>query len=349
MSIDELRVRKRELLARKKYELERQARGEGDNLALFMVREELLDVNDQLKALTAGRRRNGVRTAASDYTLDRRQYQLWRQADITLDDGIEDTRSRMKAAAIRGLDLLTPNQREIMELHLAGYSRNEIADSLGVARSTVSRTIARARKHLRQAAEQAMTAARLQNEESAADLADPAAANAVMLALTPKQTVYFYLYYSEWLTLREIQALTGTDFTVISRALRRALRNIETLLGGQDTVLKHPEALDELAFQAFCELKQHPELVPERLPMPPPYRPRGEAARHGSSPPGPPVRLSRIRILRDRQRRGTPGKFLSALLERLEDQTGHEVFLWLKAVFSALRQRIQKCRKGETI
>ena len=38
MTIEELRVRKRELLARKKYELDLQARGEGDNLALFMVR-----------------------------------------------------------------------------------------------------------------------------------------------------------------------------------------------------------------------------------------------------------------------------------------------------------------------
>ena len=54
-NIEALRARKRELLARKKYELELQARGEGDNLALFMVNEELLDVNDQLRALTSGR------------------------------------------------------------------------------------------------------------------------------------------------------------------------------------------------------------------------------------------------------------------------------------------------------
>ncbi|WP_297294368.1 hypothetical protein [uncultured Oscillibacter sp.] len=37
MTIDELRARKRELLARKRHELELQARGEGDNLALFPV------------------------------------------------------------------------------------------------------------------------------------------------------------------------------------------------------------------------------------------------------------------------------------------------------------------------
>lgn len=45
MTIDELKARKQELMARKKYELELQERGEGDNMALFMVNEELLDVN----------------------------------------------------------------------------------------------------------------------------------------------------------------------------------------------------------------------------------------------------------------------------------------------------------------
>ena len=51
MTIDELKARKRELMARKKYELELQERGEGDNFALFMVNEELLDVNAQLRAI----------------------------------------------------------------------------------------------------------------------------------------------------------------------------------------------------------------------------------------------------------------------------------------------------------
>ena len=51
MTIDELKARKQELMARKKYELELQERGEGDNMALFMVNEELLDVNAQLRAI----------------------------------------------------------------------------------------------------------------------------------------------------------------------------------------------------------------------------------------------------------------------------------------------------------
>ena len=98
MTIEELRVRKRELLARKKYELDLQARGEGDNLALFMVREELGDVNDQLRALTAGRRQRGGQTAA-DYTKDRQQYLDWRREDTALDGEIGEGRARLAARA----------------------------------------------------------------------------------------------------------------------------------------------------------------------------------------------------------------------------------------------------------
>ena len=97
MTIEELRARKRELLARKRHELELQARGEGDNLALFMVREELGDVNDQLRALTAGRRQRGGQTAA-DYTKDRQQYLDWRREDTALDGEIDEGRARLTAA-----------------------------------------------------------------------------------------------------------------------------------------------------------------------------------------------------------------------------------------------------------
>ena len=100
MTIDELRARKRELLARKRHELELQARGEGDNLALFMVREELGDVNDQLRALTAGRRQRGGQTAAADYTKDRQQYLDWRREDTALDGEIDEGRARLTAVCL---------------------------------------------------------------------------------------------------------------------------------------------------------------------------------------------------------------------------------------------------------
>jgi len=343
MTIEELRVRKRELLARKKYELDLQARGEGDNLALFMVREELGDVNDQLKALTAGRRQRGGQTAASDYTKNRQQYLDWRREDTALDGEIDEGRARLKAAAVHGLDLLTPRQREKFELYLSGRNIPEIAGDLGVNKSTVSRSIALAKKKLREETERAMTEARLRGDSARVDLMDPAALKAVMLALTPKQMVYFYLYYSEWLTLREIGELTGTDHAAISRTLRRALRNIGTLLGGQDTVLENPEALDELAYQAYCELDLHPEFVPEGVQMPQAAAPRKRREQKGPSRVPAMADISvLVRGRYSRKKRKPPGKLLSALLTRREDPAKGSMFQWLEAVFAAFLGRLRK-------
>nr|WP_325212333.1 sigma factor-like helix-turn-helix DNA-binding protein [uncultured Oscillibacter sp.] len=336
-NIEALRARKRELLARKKYELDLQARGEGDNLALFMVSEELLDINDQLRALTAGRWKRGENTPA-DYAKDRQQYLDWRREQTALDGETDEGRARLKAAAVQGLDLLTPRQREMLERYLSGRNIPEIAGDLGVNKSTVSRTIALAKKKLREETERAMTEAKLRGESARVDLQDPAAARAVLLALTPKQTVYFYLYYSECLTLREIGELAGTDHATISRTLRRALRNIGTLLGGQDTILENPEALDELAWQAYCELEDHPELVPEGVPPPRPYRPperRGHSARSHILPKSP----ATVTVRRGRGK--PPGKLLEALLARREDQPKGFIFQWLEAVFAAFRQRLK--------
>lgn len=223
-----------------------------------------------------------------------------------------------------------------MELHLSGRNIVEIAGDLGVNKATVSRTISRSKKTLREETERAITEARLRGEESLVDLADPAALKAVMLALTPKQIVYFYLYYSEYLSLREIGELTGTDHAAICRTLRRALRNIGTLLGGRDTVLKHPEALDELAYQAFCELDLHPELVPESVRISRVSQPQNRKER-GKQSHIPTLEDVSVRIRRPRKRRKPPGKLLSALLARREGQAGR----WLEAVFTALLGRLR--------
>lgn len=344
MTIDELRARKRELLARKKYELDLQAAGEGNTLDLFIVREELNDVNSQLMALTASRRKSGgVYNAAPRYVTDRQQYLNWRREDTALDDEIEEGRAQMRRAVVKGLDDLSPRQREMLELYLSGRNISAIAADLGVNKSTVSRNIARAKKNLREETERAMAEHKLLKGGPLVDLLDPPAAKAVILALTPKQTVYFFLYYSECLTFRAIEELTGTDHAAIVRTVRRALRNLDKLLGGQNSVLEHPEALDELAFQAYCQLEDHPELLPEGAPVPVPYCPPEKRNTYaGGSLPS----MSSLSVLVQRAWRGNaakpPGKLLSALLKRQEKEGGLSVFRWLEMVFTALLTKLRK-------
>lgn len=347
--IEELRARKRELLARKKYELDLQTRGEGDRLALFMVQEELLDVSDQLRALTSGRRHSGGRTPA-DWAKDRQQYLSWRQADTALDEEIDRGRARMGQAAVKGLDRLSARQRELLAMHLEGQSGKEIAAALGVNKSTVSRTLARAKKALRQETERAAAGTRLRENSDRVDLRDPSAAGTVLLALTPKQTVYFYLYYSERLTLRAIEELTGTHHSAVFRTLRRALRNIGQLLGTEaETVLEHPEALDELAWQAYCQLEEHPELVPEgvQVPIPAPVRCRSPEQQSRKETPVP-AAVS-VFVKRRAKRNTPPGRLLAALLERRRERAGFPVLRWLETIFSTLSRRLRKHRKGGSV
>ncbi len=222
VTIDELRTRKRELLARKKYELDLQAAGRGDNLALFMVNEELMDVNAQLRALSPNRR-VGARRVSSAWAADQRQYEEWRQEETALDEEISEGRALMRRSAERGMEKLPPRQREMMKLLQSGLSQEEIAGTLGVNKSTVSRTLARAKRNVRRETERTCAAARLRAGTVNVDLTDPLAAKTVLSALTPKQAVYFYLYFSEWLNLREIGVLVGKDHTVILRALRTCI------------------------------------------------------------------------------------------------------------------------------
>lgn len=348
MTIDELRTRRRERLARKKEELELQAAGRGDNFALFMVQEELMDVNAQLRTLMPGHR-VGVRTTGSPWAPDRQQYIDWKREDQSLNDEIEDGRRAMLQAVSRSLEILTPRQREILELRQSGMKMDTIAAKLGVTCSTVSRTLGRAKRSVREEAERAMQASSL---AARLDMADPATAKVILSALTAKQAAYLYLYYSEWLSLREISELTGTNHAAILRTIQRALRNIGSVLGYREAVLENIDALGDLAYQLYCEIQDLDNIVPlEQRPLretPCPVSsakpPESFAGRTDERPPIT-VRTSggytarvQDREVTHRYGRGRHGRLLSALLDRARSQAagGHPILRWLVAVFQRL-------------
>lgn len=349
MTIDELRSRHRELLARKKEELALQAEGRGDNLALFMVQEELLEVNAQLRALTPQRRVGTRRVSHSEYLPNRQQYIDWGRENQSLDDKIEDGRQAMLRAVTRSWEILTPKQRQTMELSQAGATQEQIAIRLGVNKSTVSRTLGRAKRSMREEAERSLQEQKLDARHL--DMADPATARVILSAMTPKQAVYLYLYYSEWLSLREISELTKTDHSTIYRTICRALRNIGSVLGYQETVLENMDSLDDLAYQLYSEIQDQDDIVPaEMRPRKPAYKPH-----EGGVPPRPqelpPVSVrtpaGRYELVRmglghsggKRQR----GRLLEALLARTREQASERTIMaWLLAVFRRVTGRHEK-------
>lgn len=277
MTSEELRERKRELMARKKYELELQEQGKGDNFALFMVNEELLDVNAQLRALApAGK---GIKygrkgsTVHSDYGArvnagDRQQFVDWTRQDR--EDAAAGARAELKRMLRGGMNSVSKRQREMLLLYADGMTMTAIAQKLGVDKSTVSRTIKRAKKNISRITDAQQSIERLRDGNQL-DMSDPEAARVLMGVLTAHQAVCFYLYYSEWLSIRQIGQLLHIDHSTICRTIQRAVTRINDVLGEAVDVLDDIEGLDEIVFAIYCELSgQCDELPPIVRGMVPP-------------------------------------------------------------------------------
>lgn len=257
-------------------------------------------------------------------------------------------RQRLRQAAVDSLRALSPRQRETLTLYASGLGVSQIAQRQGVGPSSVSRTLARARKKadrsilLRRQGQRALDARetalggkRALEAGKTADLRNREALEGVVTAMTHKQLLYFCLYYAEGLSLREIEDLVGTDFTAVSRTIRRAVVKLDRLFGGESVALEHPEALDEAACLAWRELEEHPELVPERAREVLRTGRRPTVARRRDWTP-----LAEPGTVVLRTEKAVPGKLLELL--RAKAEAGKMGLLrWLEGVFLRLRRRMK--------
>lgn len=248
MTINELRARKQELLARKKYEMELQEQGQGDNFALFMVNEELLDVNAKIRALSPARGvgRSG-RVTHSEFSSDKQQFIDWTREDADAVQELDEDRAMMRNMLRTGIASITGRQREILLLWSDGLNQTTIAGRLGVDKSAVCRTLKRAQYNVKQLTEARMTVERLRDSNKL-DVSDPEVGKVIISALTPHQAVCFYLYYSERMSVREVGQLLQIDHSTIVRTIQRALARISDVLGDSINILENVEDLDDLVF-----------------------------------------------------------------------------------------------------
>lgn len=368
MTIDELRSRKRELLAEKRRETEALERGDGDEMALFLIKEELLDVTAQLRALApAGGRtiKSGTGSLSTDAGRfnpgDRQQFIQWAQQE-TEDDGAEMA-AEANAEARRMIELcmtsITGRQREVLLLHADGMKQVEIAEKLGVNRSSVNRTLRRAKMRAADIAEAQETILRLRDGDRL-DMSNPEAVKTLMYALTPHQAVCFYLYYAEYLTFRQIGDLLNVDHVTVFRTVRRAVERINDILCGAVEVLDCAEGMDDVVFAIYCGMDKDelppipeprpcaPSPMPEPCPCAPPVRRRGPGIRVGELErlltSAPPFLVAGL----PGAERGTlaldqHGRLYQALFRRFRDaknvegrQCTHPIARWLLKIFSTI-------------
>ncbi|WP_298034357.1 hypothetical protein [uncultured Dysosmobacter sp.] len=366
MTIDELKARKKVLQARKKQELDLQAAGRGDNLALFMVEEELLDVNAQLRALTPGRRVGGKGPRQyGEWAPDKQQYVDWLHEDQSLDDKIADGRAALKDVLADSRELMTEREWEVFDLwSRTGMTLEEMSHRLGVDRSVVSRTLQRAKAALQREA-QRQSDNRLHLSSVRLDMRDPAVSKIIMACMTETQAVYVYLYYGEWMTLREISALTGTNHSSILRAIYRALSNIGRYTGYRKVIFDNMDAMGEIAYRLYVArgpLEDPPDPpTPERRDWGRAKLKMTRIRRDSPSPCAeglPPISIQRSSgertcvsqgVAKQANKHGPHGPLLEALLRRRRQyldagrQNGFPVFYWLRQIF---RQLTMKNPKG---
>lgn len=143
------------------------------------------------------------------------------------------------------LKSLPAPQREALYLALEGRSPLESAGIQSSHEFTVKWRINSAEKKVLRDMELAITRMRLLAGGHILDMQNPDVLDTILMVLTPTQAAYFYLYYSENLTHKKIEALTGHIPAASRNSKADALRVIDVLLGGQDVILEHPEALDK--------------------------------------------------------------------------------------------------------
>lgn len=374
MTVDELKARRKELLAQKK-EL-----CDGGSEALFMVEEELMDVNAHLRALTPGQRigSKGGRVQVGLAT-DHQQFTDWAQEDQAGTDEGVDYRAAMVEALAESKGLMTETQWRVFELWATGMAVNQIAMKLGRNRGSVSRTLGRARARIQESSSFRMAAARAQlpvRPVMEIDLSDKEIFKVILPSLTEVQIVYLYLYYGEFLSCPEIALLINRNISTVSRTLRRAIKSIAGSFDAVRVYITGMYALGDIAYRFYVGNNDLDELPIEPTPKQPcwgqetlkqQFHVTPRILQHPNPPPPTSVptpieeprldwtpnphqlkepvntSLSRIETVKDGPRFG---KLLSALLERRRVCGAKKeiVFDWLCRIFGAFAGWLVKKR-----
>lgn len=360
--IEELKARKKWLIAQKQNEEALMAEGKGDNFSMFMINEEILSINAQLRQLMPQHSIGKRRTTNTEYSVDHQQYLNWKQEDEHPEEDMSDERKHQIELMQQAISNLSQKQYTVLKMNESGLTATEIADKLGVNKSTVSRNLNRAKRRVRDDVNRALQAEKILDNGKAVDMANPDIMKALLEELTPKQIVYIYLYYSEYLSLQEIEDLLGTDKSSILRTIRRGLTNIGRIFGNSEVVLQNADMLDDMACRMYY-------LIQDELDLPESYKiqkvpnPKGQkkGTYHDPLRDYPPIRFRiftgklldsqfRIRWSTMRNIKGR-GKLLSLLLERKksllkgaeeEEKTQSTLFYWLVKIFSKFTNKREK-------
>lgn len=144
-------------------------------------------------------------------------------ADLDVEEN--NQKERLVLAIRRGYTICTPRQQEMLDLMLQGQSVTEIGRQLGVDKSTVSKTLSRAKRKMR-TVEESMRWSEQLPAPGIIDISRREVAERILSSLSDLQAVYLYLYYGERLTFQSISNLLGRAEGVAYHGVYRACKCI---------------------------------------------------------------------------------------------------------------------------
>lgn len=298
----EVRARARALREQRGALEARLAAGEGDawalRLELARLKEELADCAHRLKELEPRHRvSHGTTWAGVDgWKWDRLQYQTWAELEGAEEPEGPTRHDRMRLAARTARErAVTEKQGEYLSQVEKGRSAAQAAREAGRDPSAVARTVRRGKARIARDAKALFAILEAQERPGplVLDLAEPAVLGAVLSLLTPRQQLYLYLYYGEWLSLREIGRLLRVDHASVLRSIRCGLERLGTLAVGTRAEVRGLEELEERLMAHFNQLEPPEEALRPRpkapVRAPNPRRPPAER---------PPLRAMVLRLVR---------------------------------------------------
>ncbi len=310
--------------------------GERVRLELALCREELVDCGRRLRAL---RPRHHIRhggttwSGPQDCRIDGVRYSAWlesrQEAGPSLTAQLaEDTR--------RAMGRLPDRQR----CYLAGAAQGE--NTVSLARqydrdpSTIARTLRRAKERVKQAAELCALGRRWSSQEEVLRLDLARRDQLALLAerLTERQQLYLYLYYGEWMSLREIGQLLEVDKSTVLRTIRRGLERLDGLFQVQQVQLDNVGRLEGLLIELYETLTEQDLAAQHNL-----RRVRTGGPGGGPRTPSGPSEAAQMDTLREEQvtAYGSTGRLLAWLEERKKETTG--LWGWMqKTLLAAVRK-----------
>ncbi len=223
-------------------------------LELARLEEDLADCARLLRELLPRHRiSRGTTWAGVDgWRWDQMQYRTWTEVEAPEGPSEQDKMRLAVRAARRGV---TPAQQAYLDAASQGKTQAQVAREAGRNRSTVCRTLQRGKRRMEADAKALYALLGGKGDGPlVVDLGEPGVLKAVLDRLTLRQQTYLYLYYGEWLSLREIGALLGVDHASVLRSIRCGLRRLEGLALGEQVEVRGLDSLEERLMAHFNDL-----------------------------------------------------------------------------------------------